>query len=205
MAIAPSLAYLSRNRKIDTRYYDYIRLSTLELISNEIKERKVPGSIAEVGVFKGKFARYLNAYFPDRALYLFDTFEGFDNRDKKKELGESYSTANQDFSETSVQQVLAIMPHPGKCIIKKGYFPETADDVRDTFAFVSLDTDLYDPIYNGLVYFYPRLNAGGYIMVHDFNNEGYKGVRDAVVRFCAEQQIGYTPLPDKAGSVVIVK
>ncbi|WP_240432912.1 TylF/MycF/NovP-related O-methyltransferase [Taibaiella koreensis] len=205
MAIAPSLAYLSRTREIDTRYYDYIRLSTLELISDEINHRNIPGSVAEIGVFKGKFARYLNYYFPDRDLYLFDTFEGFDNRDKKKELKENYSAADQDFSGTSVQQVLAIMPHPEKCIVKKGYFPGTASDVNETFAFVSLDTDLYEPIYNGLVFFYPRLNAGGYIMVHDFNNEGYKGVRDAVIRFCTEQKIGYTPLPDKAGSVVIAK
>lgn len=205
MTIAPSLEYLSRQRKIDPQYYDYIRLSTLELISHEIRSRNIPGSLAEVGVFKGKFARYLNGHFPDRTLYLFDTFEGFDDRDKKKELNENYSAADQNFSDTSVQEVLAIMPHPEKCIVKKGFFPETAEGIEETFALVSLDTDLYEPIYSGLAFFYPRLSRGGYIMVHDFNNDGYKGVRDAVIRFCTENHIGYTPLPDKAGSVVISK
>lgn len=36
------------------------------------------GCVAEAGVFQGNFAKVINANFPDRKLYLFDTFEGFD-------------------------------------------------------------------------------------------------------------------------------
>ena len=205
ITVTASLQFLKRRREIDTRYFDYIRLSTLELLCHEIKTRNVPGNIAELGVFKGKFSRYLNQHFPDRSLYLFDTFEGFDKRDASTEQHNNYSSADQDFSNTSVQAVLGIMPHPEQCIVKKGYFPETANGLEDTFAFVSLDTDLYEPIYNGLVYFYPRLAQGGYIMIHDFNNDEYKGVRDAVIKFCQEQGVGYMPIPDKVGSVVICK
>lgn len=205
ITVTSSLQYLGRDRKIDTNYFDYIRLSTLELLCHEILTNNVPGNIAELGVFKGKFSRYLNQHFPERSLYLFDTFEGFDKRDAVTEQHNNYSSADQDFSATSVQAVLNIMPYPKKCVVKKGYFPESATGLEDTFALVSLDTDLYEPIYNGLVYFYPRLSQGGYIMIHDFNNDQYKGVRDAVIRFCGEQKIGYVPIPDKAGSVVICK
>jgi O-methyltransferase len=205
ITLTSSLQFLSRSRDIDTNYFDYIRLSTLELLCHEIKENKVAGNVAEVGVFKGKFARYINRFFPDRSLYLFDTFEGFDKRDKKTENQNQYSDANQDFSNTSVQKVLDIMPHPEKCIVKKGYFPESAIGVNETFALVSLDTDLYEPIYNGLVFFYPKLANGGYILVHDFNSDHYKGVREAVKKFCKENNIGYIPIPDKAGSVIISK
>ena len=38
-------------------------------------------SVAEGGVFRGDFAKYINKVFPDSKLYLFDTFEGFDSRD----------------------------------------------------------------------------------------------------------------------------
>jgi O-methyltransferase len=142
ITITSSLEYVDRARDIDPKYFDYIRLSTLELLSHEIHTNKVPGNVAELGVFKGKFARYINRHFSDRSFYLFDTFEGFDKRDKQTETSNKYSTAEQDFSNTSVQQVLAQMPYPDKCIVKKGYFPESAADVDDTFALVSLDTDL---------------------------------------------------------------
>jgi O-methyltransferase len=205
IAITSSLEYVKRKRNIDVKYFDYIRLSTLELLSHEILTNNIPGSLAELGVFKGKFARYINLYFPERSLYLFDTFEGFDKRDKQTEQANNYSTAAQDFSGTSVQEVLDKMPFPDKCIVKKGYFPESAIGVEDTFALVSLDTDLYEPIYNGLNFFYPRLSNGGYILIHDFNNDHYKGVRDAVMKFCKENNIGYLPIPDKAGTVIICK
>jgi O-methyltransferase len=200
-----SLDFLQRKRDIDKNYFDYIRLSTLELISYEIRKNKINGNTAELGVYKGKFARYINQFFPDRSLYLLDTFEGFDQRDVKKEQQHQYSTGAQDFSGTSVESVLKLMPHRDKCIIVKGYFPESAKDVNDSFAFVSLDADLYEPIYNGLKFFYPKLSKGGYIFIHDFNNDEYKGARQAVEQFCSEQQIGFVPLPDSGGSAIITK
>src|ERR1022692_3821606 len=90
--IGKSLRYLHRERKVDRNYFDYIRLSTLELVSHEINRKNLEGSVAELGVYKGKFARYINQYFPKRSLYLFDTFEGFDNRDVVAEKENKFST-----------------------------------------------------------------------------------------------------------------
>jgi O-methyltransferase len=200
-----SLNYLNRKRDYDRNYLDYIRLSTLELVSNQIEDAKLPGSVAELGVYKGKFARYINQYFPTRKLYLFDTFKGFDEADIKTEQSNNFSHGDQDFSNTSVKKVLEIMPHPNQCIIKEGFFPETAKGLEETFAFVSIDTDLYDPIYNGLQYFYPRLVKGGYIFIHDVNNDAYLGAKQAVVKFCTENNISFVPLPDSCGSAIITK
>jgi O-methyltransferase len=88
---------------------------------------------------------------------------------------------------------------------KKGIFPETAKDVNDKFCFVSLDVDLYEPTKEGLKFFYPLLSPGGVIMVHDFNNLNYKGVREAVLEFCREKGISYVPIPDIGGTVIIIK
>jgi len=200
-----SLKYSNRKRKIDIQYLDYIRLATLELISNEISKKKLNGNVAEVGVYKGKFARFINEYFPDKKLYLFDTFEGFDKKDVEKEKKLGLNNGSQDFSKTSVDEVLKIMPFPRQCIIKKGFFPETAKGIEDSFVFVSLDTDLYEPIYQGLIYFYPRMEKGGYIFVHDVNNDSYKGAAKAVDQFSAEQNISFVPIPDSCGSVVFIK
>jgi O-methyltransferase len=205
VVISNSLNYLNRGRDIDRNYLDHVRLATLELVAEEINKKELSGAVAELGVFKGKFARYINQYFPERDFYLFDTFEGFDEKDIAAELNNNFSSGSQDFSNTSVEKVLAIMPHAKKCIVKKGFFPETAEGLKEAFVFVSIDTDLYDPIYNGLNYFYPLLKKGGYIFVHDYNNDEYKGARQAVKQFCEENNISVTPIPDACGSAIIAK
>lgn len=203
--VSSSLDYLQRHRKIDNNYFDYIRLSTLELICFEIKRRNLKGNVAELGVYKGKFAKYMNGFFPERKLYLFDTFEGFDTRDVANEKSQNFSLGAQDFSDTSIAAVLKQMPFPDKCIPVRGFFPESAKGLEDSFVLVSLDADLYKPIYAGLNFFYPKLISGGYILVHDFNNDSYKGSRKAVEQFCTEQNINFVPLPDSGGSAVISK
>jgi O-methyltransferase len=205
LLIANSLEYLERKRALDANYFDGVRLSALELFCFEINKKQLVGNVAELGVYKGKFARYINQLFPDRTLYLFDTFAGFDKRDTEKEVKENFSTGTQDFSDTSVEGVLKLMPFPQKCKPIIGFFPESAKGLEDQFVLVSLDADLYEPIYNGLKFFYPRLAKGGYIMIHDFNNDGYKGARKAVEQFCNEEGVGFLPLPDSCGSAVIVK
>ncbi|HEY0433310.1 MAG TPA: TylF/MycF/NovP-related O-methyltransferase [Chitinophagaceae bacterium] len=205
VTISASLDYLQRERNIDKNYFDSIRLSTLELICFEINKKQLEGNAAELGVYKGKFARYINSFLPGRKLYLFDTFEGFDPRDVSGEQKQNLSSASQDFSDTSVAGVLRQMPFPDQCIPVKGFFPESAAHIEDRFVLVSLDADLYHPIYAGLQYFYPRLVAGGYILVHDFNNDSYKGARKAVEQFCQEAHVGFVPLPDSGGSAIITK
>lgn len=203
--IGNSLEYLHRKREMDKNHFDYVRVASLELISHEIELRRIEGNVAELGVYKGKFARQINRYFPDRTLYLFDTFEGFNEADIASEKSQDLSRGDQDFSDTSVEAVLRTMPHPSRCKPIKGYFPESARAVDDRFVFVSLDADLYDPLYAGLIFFYPKLVPGGYIFIHDFNNDHYKGARKAVETFCREQAINYMPLPDSCGSAVIMK
>jgi O-methyltransferase len=96
------------------------------------------------------------------------------------------------------------MKYPDNCVIKKGYFPETAEGVEEQFAFVSIDADLYEPIYQGLVYFYPRLEKGGYIFVHDCNGDVYGG-KAAVEKYAQEFNIPYFPLCDVCATIVLSK
>jgi O-methyltransferase len=202
-----TMRYLRRKRGISLPKYagDYVRNSSLELVAHEISSKKITGNVAELGVYRGDFARIVNELFPDRKLYLFDTFEGFDRHDAAADKAKAYSAGNQDFSRTSIETILKKMPHPGTCVIKKGRFPESAAGLEDSFAFVSIDADLYAPIYDGLRFFYPRLSRGGYIFVHDFNNDEYKGAREAVLRFCGENNIPYVPMTDTCGTAVLSK
>ncbi|MDR3328755.1 MAG: TylF/MycF family methyltransferase [Prevotellaceae bacterium] len=190
-------------------HQDTVRQAVLCLCGDEIKRKAVPGNVAELGVYRGGFASKINHVFPDKMLYLFDTFEGFDDKDVAVECSNRFSTARETrkakFSNTSVDLVLKAMKYPQKCIVKKGFFPQTAEGLEDRFCFVNLDADLYEPILQGLKFFYPRLEKGGYILVHDYNNSEYRGAKEAVRQFCEGENITFLPLPDASGSAIICK
>lgn len=181
------------------------RRGMLERCAKEIYHRGIAGNCAEAGVFQGEFAQHINYWFPDRTLYLADTFEGFPKEDIAMDKVRGFSDGCQDWSGTNIRKVLLKMPFKEQCIVKKGRFPDSMQDVNDRFAYVSLDMDLYQSILAGLEYFYPRLNAGGYIMVHDCCNEMYPGARTAVEEYCRKQKIGYVVCTDGCGTAVITK
>lgn len=203
--ISKSLSFYDNNNKKLKPNLDFVRYKTLELCAAEIYTNSIGGAVAEVGVYKGNFSEKLSILFPDKKLFLFDTFEGFDDRDILTEKAENFSNGKQDFSATNIELVLSKIQNKHNCIVKKGFFPDTAIDVDDKFCFVNLDADLYQPIYEGLRFFYPKLEKGGYIFVHDFNNAEYRGAREAVLKFCREERLGYTPIPDNGGTAIISK
>lgn len=181
------------------------RIAALEAAAREIYFNSVEGAIAECGVYRGFFANYMSRFMPDRKLYLFDTFEGFDSRDITEEEKDS-DTVRNNFVDTSVELVLGNIGYRMNSIVRKGYFPDTAEGLKnERFAFVSLDTDLYKPIIAGLDFFWPKLNPGGYIFVHDFINRDLLGVRKAVIEFCKKEGIGYVRLPDSFSTAVLSK
>ncbi len=185
---------------------DFVRNKAFALAARQIADREVRGAVAELGVYRGYQAQLINRLFPDRTLYLFDTFTGFAAQDLGTERDNGLSAAvTGDFENTSIDLVLGKLPHREQARVMQGFFPDTAEGLDETFAFVSLDVDLYDPIRAGLHWFYERLSAGGFIFVHDYNNVRYLGVRKAVDEFVEEMGATFVPLPDFAGSVVITK
>lgn len=189
---------------------DYCRFRTFELMADEINRKNIGGEAAELGVYKGTFSRLINAKFPDKKLYLFDTFQSFDQDEYKEELErESCQEGFIDvFKDTSAEKVVSGMPYPKQCIPRVGFFPDTAGGLGGVrYAFVSIDVDFERSIYEGLKYFYPRLNKGGAIFVHDYNNYFLHGVKKAMERY--EESIGETlirmPIADGGGTLVILK
>lgn len=184
--------------KINTTYIDskvkareqFVRDFAAIIYSNGIG-----GCVAEAGVFQGEFASIINESFPDRRLYLFDTFEGFDERDIIYETINKFSDAvSGHLNVTSEELVLSKMSCPENCIIKKGYFPESAKGIKEKFCFVNLDMDLYKPTLEGLLFFYPLMVHGGIIIVHDFFSKGYDGVNAALKEFLEENPL-LVPFP----------
>jgi len=96
-----SLTFKANDIPITDLNLDFIRHKTLELCAYEIHRKNIVGNVAELGVYKGNFAAKINQLFPNRKLYLFDTFKGFDNRNIQSELKNNFSNGKQDFSDTS--------------------------------------------------------------------------------------------------------
>lgn len=187
---------------------DYVRIKCFELAVKEMRKRNVPGEVAEVGVFRGEFAQYLNYSFPDRKCYLFDTFDGFDANEALNEIknGNCTDAFVEAYKQTNVGEVIKKMKYIDNLIIKQGFFPDSLDGLEEKFAFVSIDVDFEESIYAGLEYFYPRLSAGGYIFIHDYNSS-LLGVEKAVDRYEKDYSIRLCKMPlcDANGTLVVMK
>lgn len=192
---------LSHNENEIAVNEDYCRRATFGLVAKEIKENQVEGAVAELGVYQGDFAKYLNAEFSDRKIYLFDTFEGFEeaqtSQNIKAGFSSDYDIQNSDFSDTSIDLVMRKMKHPKQVVVRKGLFPDTVPEEEIRYAFVSIDCDLYEPILEGIRYFYPRLSEGGYIFIHDYNNPKFSG-GGAKGNQAVRARKWHTPLKDTA-------
>ena len=178
---------------------DYVRLSTLELLCRRLVG--VPGAAAELGVYRGFFARCINQLLPERNLYLFDSFEGFT---EDANASESFQAAH---ANTTIEKVLAILPYPEKVIVKPGFFPESLGGLEEQFCLVSLDVDFYQTTLDGLRYFWPRLEKGGYLLLHDWGSPKLPGVAKALQDFERENgcRIPAIPLCDVGGSLILCK
>lgn len=194
--------------KIDTSYIDQPLDSRRIFCENICKLQKDIDNnvcVAEAGVFQGDFAKIINQNYCDRRLYLFDTFEGFNVSDIEFEENGDLSMAKKgDYRATNEELVMKKMTFPKKCIIKKGFFPDTAIGIEEKFCFVNLDMDLYKPTKMGLEWFGERMTNEGCILVHDYFSETFKGVKKAVEEYLNEHDNLYKlPIGDGISIAIV--
>lgn len=190
------------------------KTAVLRKLSWRLEELGVEGAVADLGAYQGDISWQLNALMPERTLYLFDTFTGYDQRDVIVEQEKGLSGARegqygmtQREQDHLIERLLGRMPYPEKVVIRQGWFPKTAEELEDEkYALVHMDTGLYQPTYAGIQYFYPRMSKGGVIVISGYEDGKSMGVRQAI--FDLEQQYGaflFTPLGDADGSIVIMR
>jgi O-methyltransferase len=192
-------------KTLEKQYPDKVRFFNLWFQTERLKREKIPGSFAELGVYKGETAKILHYFDKNRKLHLFDTFEGFAEKDLKPETGEAATYSTKNFADTTVEKVLQYIDGNKNIIIHKGYFPDTTRDIpEESYAMVTIDTDLYNPVKEGLNYFYPLLSSGGVILVHDYTSK-WEGLVKAVDEFVTEIPENLIEVPDMFGTVMIIK
>jgi hypothetical protein len=197
--------YGSDERKEFARRLKKIRSET-ELLIEDIeayhiymavkKTQKVPGDIAEVGVYKGGSAKIICAVKGDRHLHLFDTFEGLPQVDEIDMVWPFY----EGKFAASYDNVRDYLKYERNVSLYKGIFPDTSTPVQDkTFSFVNLDVDCYGSTRDSLDFFYPRMNTGGIILSHDYMTA--PGVKKAFDDFFGDRK---EPVLETAGSQCLV-
>jgi len=169
------------------------------------------GDYAELGTYRGISARLILRHMhPDAKLHCFDTFDGFDDKDTRKETSEVRNRGiDGAFSDTSLRRaekyVLDGKSSDDRLCFHKGFFPDTFKGLEKcSWRFVHLDPDLYAPTLEGLRCFYPRLVPGGVILLHDYYSF-FAGVRRAANEFFSPLGIVVMPMVDKAGTGIVIK
>ena len=173
------------------------------LAFDQIHKDGIAGDLAELGVYRGETAGLLArmARRLGRTAWLLDTFAGFDAAD----LTGIDGGQSRQFADTSLDAVRALVGEDSTRFVS-GHFPASASGLPENrYCLVHIDCDLYAPISAGLAYFYPRLDPGGFLIVHDYSSLAWEGAEKAVDDFFADKPEAIVPLPDGCGSVVIRK
>jgi len=145
----------------------------LMLLSLARVQASLPGEMAELGVYQAGSARLIGEVKGDIALHLFDTFAGLPDP-----MHHDAGMFTSGTFQSSLPQVQAYLQRIPNTHYYPGLFPQTSDPVADRkFSFVFLDADLYQSIFDGILFFYPRLVPGGVIAIHDGQ---LPGVRKAI-------------------------
>ncbi len=194
------LTWTASQRRTILLTWDPVRYGTVDLALAQIVKEKIPGALAEGGVFQGMMSRFIHERIPDKVLYLFDTFEGFDVRD-------SHSRADDRFKDTSENRVRQYIGDMKNIVIKKGFFPDTTEGLeREKYAFVMIDFDKYEPTLAALKYFYPRTHPGGFIIVHDYSSpESHWACSRALDEFLSDKPEKPVLIPDRWGTALFRK
>jgi len=202
----PSLTDLRplwRHGRKGNNHTDQVRLFFFIQNVTQLKRLGVPGAFAELGVYKGSSARILRELAPERPLFLFDTFGGF----SAEHADTDESGAKEGDYSASLEGVKAFVGSGETIHYCPGVFPETASMVPDgiRFALVHLDCDLYEPMKAAVEFFYPRLNPGGMLIIHDYAGTAWPGVKKAVDEALANQPDHVVVIPDRSGTAVLTK
>jgi predicted O-methyltransferase YrrM len=87
----------------------------------------------------------------------------------------------------------------------KGWIPETFHEVKDeTFSFIHIDVDLYQPTLDSFEFLYPRLAPGGIMVFDDYGCVQFPGAKKAIDECLSKQHNGFfLPLP--SGQAFLIK
>jgi hypothetical protein len=169
----------------------------------------VPGAIAECGVWRGgsmlAVIRTLQDLgVTDRELWFYDTFDAMPEGGSRDIDLDGVTAAEQHqwvrdggavdpcYDYLPYEEVRAMLLRTGypaeRMHFVQGLVEETIPgEAPERIALLRLDTDYYESTKHELVHLYPRIGAGGVLIVDDYGH--WRGSREAVDEYIAEHRL----------------
>ena len=156
------------------------RLDNIEQCVKEVLKRRVPGDLVEAGVWRGGAAIFMRAILAafreaGRSVWLADSFQGLpqpdlanfpmDAGDRHWELtpylGIPLDVVRANFERYGLlDEQVEFLP---------GWFKDTLPNAPiEKIAVLRIDGDMYESTFEVLTSLYPKVSAGGYVIIDDY-------------------------------------
>jgi O-methyltransferase len=156
------------------------RLENIQYCAVDVLKKDIPGDFIETGVWRGGaciFMRAILKAFEDkeRKVWAADSFSGFPSPDPERYPADAKSGWASRFPQLAVSLDVVKQNFANYGLLDEqvcflpGWFRDTLPNAPiDRLALLRLDGDLYESTIIALESLYPRLSAGGYLIVDDY-------------------------------------
>lgn len=166
------------------------RLDNLQMCVTEVLRRNVPGDLVETGVWRGGATIFMRAVLKaygdrTRVVWAADSFEGVPRPDHQRYPADAGDTLFS-FDELAVPLEIVRANFEkyglldGQVQFLPGWFRDTLPSAPiERIALLRLDGDLYESTMIALESLYPKVSAGGIVIVDDYALPTCKSAVDA--------------------------
>jgi O-methyltransferase len=175
------------------------RLDNVQYCVETVVRDGVPGDLLEAGVWRGGTAIFMRAVLAalgdaDRRVWVADSFEGLPPPDPSNpaDADDIHSTLTQ--LAVDVDTVRGNFERYGllddRVRFLKGWFSDTLPTAPvESLAVLRADADMYGSTMDILNALYPKVSAGGFVIIDDYSNWNIPGCKAAVDEYRAAHGI----------------
>ena len=155
------------------------RLENVAACLESIRRERVPGDLIECGVWRGGttvlMRGFLKAFgIADRAVWVADSFAGLPGPSLPQDEGNDMSAVKYPMLAISLETVRDLFARydllDGQVRFLPGWFKDTLPRAPiERLALLRIDGDLYESTRDALSALYPKLSAGGVVIVDDYH------------------------------------
>jgi hypothetical protein len=177
------------------------------------RTRRLPGSVVEVGCFRGSSGAVMLDYsarkrLPARHFWFFDVFQGFDYKEALESSDLVWANSHATEGEATVRRRLERKAGANQVTVRK--LNIITDDIPDDLgpvAVANIDVDLYEAVVTGLTRIAPLMTIGGIMICEDAGHTpALIGAALALEQFLdSDLGAGFTPVHMTSGQTLLVR
>ena len=155
------------------------RLENVAACLDSIRRAGVPGDLIECGVWRGGTTVFMRGFLKvfgitDRTVWVADSFAGPPPPSLPQDAGDDLSAVKYPMLAISLETVQELFARygllDGQVRFLPGWFADTLRGAPiERLALLRIDGDLYESTWDALSALYPRLAAGGFVIVDDYH------------------------------------